>query len=74
MNLAPSEFERMQYLLGMERFYHPLSPEEGQELRRLLAKEAPLSQDMEWGHLVEFGIMLVGAHALVRLLSARSGS
>lgn len=74
MNLAPAEYERMQYLLGMERFHHALTAEEGQELRRLLAREAPMAEGMEWDRLVEFGILLVGAHRLVQLLTARSGA
>jgi hypothetical protein len=74
MNLAPNEFERMQYLLGMERFHQALSAEEGQELRRLLAREAPLAKELEWDRLIEFGITLVGAHHLVRLLTARLGA
>lgn len=72
MNLTPDEFERMQYLLGIERFRHPLGAEEAAELRSLLAKEDPVTKDFDWEGLIRFGTLVVGVTHLLRILSARA--
>lgn len=61
MNLSPSEMDELQRLLG-EILYgeDPLTPEEENRFRQLLARENERAFGMGWDELVKFGKMVHG--------------
>lgn len=72
MTLSPSQYQRLQYLLGKQQVQHWLSPEEQAELRGLLGHENPQMADADWDALVKFGLLLLGAYLLIRAISSKT--
>lgn len=72
MTLSPAEFQRLQYLLGKQQVQHWLDPSEQAELRTLLRHENPQMADAEWDALIKFGLLLVGAYLLFRVLGSKT--
>ena len=62
------EFNRMQYLLGKSK-YNPLTFQEQNELRTLIAKENPYAQNSSLDDLIKLGLVLVGIYILGKALS-----
>ena len=72
MTLSPSEYQRLQYLLGKQQVQHWLDPGEQTELRSLLRHENPQMADADWDALVKFGLLLLGAYLLIRALGSKT--
>lgn len=61
MKLTPSQMEELQHLLGQILYGdEPLTPEEENRFRQLLARENERALGMGWGELVKFGKLVHG--------------
>ena len=69
MTLAPNEFDRMQYILGKSK-HSNLNPTEQNELRSIVGKEQPESQNKPIEDLIALGLIIVGLYALYKALES----
>ena len=70
MSLSLHEFNQMQYLLGKSK-HSPLSYQEQNELRNLIAHEQPSAQNSSIDDLIKLGLILVGIYILVKALEQK---
>lgn len=64
MNLSPEQFQRMQYLLGKSKRVG-LTPEEQEELKRLVKQENPSAAGETIGAILAAAAIIIGIVTLI---------